>query len=194
MGGEKPAVPACCLNFPGSPPRGRGKEKVSKIEDAKVRITPAWAGKSLVIRRCSFPSGDHPRVGGEKQQPLLLHPVVLGSPPRGRGKEPHRTNSQDRRGITPAWAGKSLTIPKLTTRSWDHPRVGGEKSCIASRVQHRLGSPPRGRGKARFSMMHTSISRITPAWAGKSLLIWLPTASARDHPRVGGEKQATHSA
>ena len=51
-------------------------------------------------------------------------------------------------GITPAYAGKSLTIPKLTTRSWDHPRVCGEKRVICICVVLPQGSPPRMRGKA----------------------------------------------
>ena len=61
-----------------------------------------------------------------------------------------------------------MTIPKLTTRSWDHPRVGGEKI---------------------FMDFYADLDQwITPAWAGKrgrsgpQRLFW------RDHPRVGGEK------
>jgi hypothetical protein len=32
------------------------------------------------------------------------------------------------KGITPAWAGKRSTFPTTTRDTWDHPRVGGEKT------------------------------------------------------------------
>ena len=44
------------------------------------------------------------------------------------------------------------------------------------------------RGKARFSKMSASVSRITPAYAGKSAFspsIWY---NPKDHPRLCGEK------
>ena len=70
-------------------------------------------------------------MGGEK----FGHPKYTtdkgGSPPRGRGKE-HRPKSQFRpTGITPAWAGKRAGKISPSGKSWDHPRMGGEKS-IAS--------------------------------------------------------------
>ena len=30
-------------------------------------------------------------------------------------------------GITPAWAGKSISVPSIQSGAGDHPRVGGEK-------------------------------------------------------------------
>ena len=50
------------------------------------------------------------------------------------------------------------------------------------------GSPPRGRGKANVSPDNKPISRITPAWAGKSHEIAPVQLLTGDHPRVGGEK------
>ena len=127
VGGEK-AVWLCAGPRPhGSPPRGRGKAPGPLALRISSRITPAWAGKS---KRPAFPvcvMWDHPRVGGEKPEWTSLEEIERGSPPRGRGKAGRRRIGGQAVWITPAWAGKSLTIPKLTTRSWDHPRVGGEK-------------------------------------------------------------------
>ena len=92
----------------------------------------------------------------------------MGSPPRGRGKVTLNSDSYTPSGITPAWAGKSLTKHKVTTRSWDHPRVGGEKPANAPLCAPCPGSPPRGRGKARRPDRKGRAFRITPAWAGKS--------------------------
>ena len=50
------------------------------------------------------------------------------------------------------------------------------------------GSPPHGRGKAVPSSMQHTGPGITPAWAGKSLLTIPKLTTARDHPRMGGEK------
>ena len=51
----------------------------------------------------------------------------LGSPPRMRGKEIGKINNVRFVGITPAYAGKSCMLCWLLVRSWDHPRMCGEK-------------------------------------------------------------------
>ena len=91
----------------GSPPRMRRKD-VQNLRAGRVPgITPAYAGKST-----SAPAGcpapwDHPRVCGEK----LLQPQKglgpAGSPPCMRGKAYSSAGHWIRRGITPAYAGKS---------------------------------------------------------------------------------------
>ena len=50
----------------GSPPRGRGKVIECKLLSAYTGITPAWAGKRRRSPKRRLPTGDHPRVGGEK--------------------------------------------------------------------------------------------------------------------------------
>ena len=109
---------------------------------------------------------------------------------RGKGIQPryHRVAM----GITPAYAGKSLTIPNLTTRSWDHPRVCGEKRFINSKEKFMLGSPPRMRGKVRAMAGHGDGEGITPAYAGKSMRFSKVLSSNKDHPRVCGEKGFAH--
>ena len=72
----------------GSPPRGRGKGIYRVGQRKKVRITPAWAGKSVASESRRMGSRDHPRVGGEKPKTDKHALVIKGSPPRGRGKGP----------------------------------------------------------------------------------------------------------
>ena len=149
MGGEKLKQRMCSTAIAGSPPRGRGKDKLNVREDFAPGITPAWAGKS---RLCIVPCicfGDHPRVGGEKLWSNGLRWCWVGSPPRGRGKAEHESRKNRFPGITPAWAGKSSRHAKSRTEPKDHPRVGGEKSLG-------LFYSPDSPG-------------ITPAWAGKRL-------------------------
>ena len=51
----------------GSPPRMRGKEAEWAALWQHYRITPAYAGKSSARAVDEKPSGDHPRVCGEKR-------------------------------------------------------------------------------------------------------------------------------
>ena len=45
------------------------------------------------------------------------------------------------------------------------------------------------RGKADYSISNSSHSRITPAYAGKSIWIRSKLNAFEDHPRLCGEKQ-----
>ena len=72
--------------------------------------------------------------------------------------------------------------------------MGGEKSGMRAVPLARMGSPPRGRGKACVVLPEGGPLWITPAWAGKSPLVTRLYALAEDHPRVGGEKAAPSAA
>ena len=177
-------------------------------------ITPAWAGKSSTLTK-SFPAiQDHPRVGGEKCIEVCPVVVLQGSPPRGRGKEIVDVTEWPTNRITPAWAGKApmnflkLSQMRITPawagkravdtvnryEHWDHPRVGGEKGRAVLGPVLGTGSPPRGRGKGITTMTFELYARITPAWAGKSSTCCCASIGGTDHPRVGGEKPAGHTA
>ena len=86
----------------------RGKGLQSQEFRRKVRITPAYAGKSS-----SMP---------------VSAPVLAGSPPRMRGKGlPYGEDRVPAR-ITPAYAGKRLCLYITIHAHEDHPRVCGEKT------------------------------------------------------------------
>ena len=191
MGGEKEQhqyQPSVEL---GSPPRGRGKARTSRVSSSSRGITPAWAGKRWMRSPPSGSSRDHPRVGGEKQLGYRRAGGLLGSPPRGRGKDSAAYSTYLTNRITPAWAGKSLKDIGGGRKSWDHPRVGGEKNPPPDDKAGEGGSPPRGRGKATAEYQAAMDTGITPAWAGKSAGESAYHAGLQDHPRVGGEKLAS---
>ena len=50
------------------------------------------------------------------------------------------------------------------------------------------GSPPPMRGKVLLRCVQVGISRITPAYAGKSAGCHIQPKPDRDHPRLCGEK------
>ena len=130
------------------PPHMRGKGLLTILTYMYFRVTPAYAGKSAEATLCAEQGHGHPRVCGEKCALVWLARFRPGSPPRMRGKV--------------------LTIPKLTTRSWDHPRVCGGKGVKQRYLRVAVG--------------------ITPAYAGKRSASAAAPAGQRDHPRVCGEK------
>ena len=166
--GEKQAAVALPQPVLGSPPRMRGKACLTLIIRLLLGITPAHAGKSLpAVLKCP-PTRDHPRVCGEKRRVRSWRALLLGSPPRMRGKVVLSSENPLCRGITPAYAGKSRSSARPHHSHRDHPRACGEKTEYRALVTAHQGSPPRMRGKA------------VPKEPCQS--------NRRDHPRVCGEK------
>ena len=84
----------------------RGKVSASCGRVEAVRITPAYAGKSIPVEVIVYGKQDHPRLCGEKmdiRQELRKNP---GSPPPMRGKVITEVREKPETRITPAYAGK----------------------------------------------------------------------------------------
>ena len=86
--------------------RGKDLHKMESL--VKVRITPAYAGKSTPPTHLFVIKWDHPRVCGEKLSTSIFHMVYMGSPPRMRGKVSASAELILPLRITPAYAGKRL--------------------------------------------------------------------------------------
>ena len=151
-------------------------------------VSPAYAGKSACAGGMCRPLWDHPRVYGEKRRLTQCASFAEGSPPRMRGKEKYGIGMTLPSRITPAYAGKRhwWTPPARAFR--DHPRVCGEKRKFILRTFSKLGSPPRMRGKDVHRLASKVSDGITPAYAGKSSVLFWCTRFGEDHPRVCGEK------
>ena len=91
----------------GSPPRMRGKPKLTFPSFYLPRITPADAGKTTRYTANICMSMDHPRGCGENRNKHSENRRGVGSPPRMRGKPPEGTVNLKTKGITPADAGKT---------------------------------------------------------------------------------------
>ena len=105
-----------------------------------------------------------------------------------RGKEISTTKDGTSKGITPAYAGKSLLKLLHHVGLRDHPRVCGEKAYSLVINGSEWGSPPRMRGKGTKRCSSRRGGRITPAYAGKSTRIAPSSVLFGYHPRVCGEK------
>ena len=114
--------------------------------------------------------GITPRVCGEKVWQTACEVVVKGSPP--------------------AYAGKRVRCSQQALPCTDHPRMCGEKRQDRLDYYVPQGSPPHVRGKGGDGNDRGLHARITPACAGKSQCACTRARSARDHPRMCGEKQS----
>ena len=186
--GEKHFRRAAGVFWAGSPPRMRGKAGSSPASGTFDRITPAYAGKSNRDQTILTTFEDHPRVCGEKDGRLDFSMLQKGSPPRVRGKAALWRVSRPLFRITPACAGKSAKAERTSRCSWDHPRVCGEKDLVSRQLHFSTGSPPRVRGKEDLVILNGRSDGITPACAGKSVLLQSGSVVNGDHPRVCGEK------
>ena len=126
--GEKPDDDTVYKIVSGSPPPMRGKAFKNPQMKQKIRITPAYAGKSTDLIFTVRQDQDHPRLCGEKFLHEFRQLLDLGSPPPMRGKVYlAKRNLIDSR-ITPAYAGKSRKATGYFRQCMDHPRLCGEKS------------------------------------------------------------------
>ena len=152
------------------------------------RITPAYAGKSQILRTNRSVRRDHPRLCGEKADRHIVLREPRGSPPPMRGKAGIRRNGSNAAGITPAYAGKSVREMLPPEQQKDHPRLCGEKNAFLHQKLLLSGSPPPMRGKDPRAETAVTLPRITPAYAGKRILIDDFCKEHEDHPRLCGEK------
>ena len=106
----------------------RGKVAGGVIIGVLLGITPAYAGKRVRDSFCKDIRWDHPRVCGEKPRRGSGLNLILGSPPRMRGKEAAGLVQILGCRITPAYAGKRICRCSHRPAHRDHPRVCGEKS------------------------------------------------------------------
>ena len=130
----------------------------------------------------------YPRVCEEKSLSCFWPASRCGSPPHMRGKVRQFFQRYRLRRITPAYAGKSNLLPHTRCRSWDHPRICGEKIVVSRTWCSRSGLPPRMRGKVANAQPEVSMDGITPAYAGKSIQRCVQLTQRGDHPRICGEK------
>ena len=126
-----------------------------------------------------------------------------------RGKGVSFAYAEALAGITPAYAGKSMTRFISHRHTTDHPRLCGEKIWVKRFNDTGEGSPPPMRGKVQWISPSAGNVRITPAYAGKSEAAldagfsffgitpaYAGKSQARpqqadtseDHPRLCGEK------
>ena len=154
----------------GSPPHTRGTP-CSIMETLVVHgITPAYAGNTLYPVITIFFIQDHPRIRGEHNASELNSNTLSGSPPHTRGTPSDKLLKFHHRGITPAYAGNTHIINNKIVLCWDHPRIRGEHFISGYSLFNIKGSPPHTRGTPILFPASSTMFRITPAYAGNTLI------------------------
>ncbi len=143
-----------------------GSKKLSNA----LRITPAYAGRTLLQTISLWHSGDHPRLCGKDvdYESALLD--QLGSPPLMREGLRYSFYFCLLDGITPAYAGRTLFLTGLRPSEWDHPRLCGKDDNIAQIPNSMSGSPPLMREGQQMIVTALEEAGITPAYAGRTTL------------------------
>ena len=99
------------MPFEGSSPRMRGKLCRAIKVICHIGLIPAYAGKTRRRPHAHRPRWAHPRVCGENLCQLIPAKTRMGSSPRMRGKRRRRNHHRIRRGLIPAYAGKTPSRP-----------------------------------------------------------------------------------
>ena len=108
--GNHSILPSYTDSYPGSPPHTREPHLHCLLVAFRFRITPAYAGTTPRALSLCLPAWDHPRIRGNHHAICDALGLYEGSPPHTR--EPRNENLPERvrRGITPAYAGTTMTV------------------------------------------------------------------------------------
>ena len=171
----------------GSLPPTRGTQVSKYFSDPERRITPAYAGNTLMYCHPCLCLWDHPRLRGEHKLKIIRQKTYMGSPPPTRGTLFKGLAPLNSGIITPAYAGNTCFAFFVGCVPWDHPRLRGEHHPLRSMFAKLLGSPPPTRGTHAKTNGGEDTLRITPAYAGNTVYVIIKYPYRGDHPRLRGE-------
>ena len=116
---------------------------------------------------------------------------MSGSPPLTRERHGKQCRQCIAYGITPAYAGKTERLAKYTVIVRDHPRLRGKDLEDEIATIKAIGSPPLTRERPITTVENYLKTRITPAYAGKTVCSFACVCAAWDHPRLRGKDRHT---
>ena len=113
----------------------------------------------------------------------------MGSPPLTRGQPSRLPDARADRRITPAHAGTTPVSTQCVPFPQDHPRSRGDNSRQQISTPKGEGSPPLTRGQQARRAFFSTSSRITPAHAGTTYVLFTSVNQSGDHPRSRGDNR-----
>ena len=152
----------------GSSPHARGAPGVVVIPPAVAGIIPACAGSTRRRTLRASDRQDHPRMRGEHGGAMWVNAGDPGSSPHARGARQSFAASLAVRGIIPACAGSTPSLPNDYQANWDHPRMRGEHTVRVVRPTLSRGSSPHARGARHVGCGRQIDVGIIPACAGST--------------------------
>ena len=169
----------------------REEHRVIFYMNCNYGITPACAGRTYGFLLIFVLRQDHPRVCGKNAHGFVHNFTLSGSPPRVREELYVPVLGVLQRGITPACAGRTPYALFPFDKLQDHPRVCGKNPKELAFPFLVVGSPPRVREELANRLSVNKSVGITPACAGRTLMMTVNMTIGRDHPRVCGKNPNT---
>ena len=166
----------------------RGTRIASSKLSISYRFIPAYAGNALMPIPISTSVTVHPRVCGERYDPIVGRPCSDGSSPRMRGTLPNPPVYNHSSRFIPAYAGNAISQSTDERLHTVHPRVCGERLIGALDFRADAGSSPRMRGTHSRGSKTRSGGRFIPAYAGNAQARRSRPPRSPVHPRVCGER------
>ena len=166
--GENFDCALCFVSRAGSSPLTRGKPLSAFRHACHLRLIPAHAGKTATRRRTKSLRRAHPRSRGENGSARSSLRAQAGSSPLTRGKPRALVGCQNRSGLIPAHAGKTVLDQRPRYGRRAHPRSRGENDSGGRFVTPALGSSPLTRGKPNRGAEFLVCGGLIPAHAGKT--------------------------
>ena len=170
----------------GSSPLARGLQLVAARELALVRIIPARAGFTDVLRARPAGEEDHPRSRGVYSAPDNAARSAEGSSPLARGLPYAPQGRRVGMRIIPARAGFTGQETRVTEYYEDHPRSRGVYRQCAHTPTQPPGSSPLARGLPAILGVAAGNAGIIPARAGFTPSSPWRIGLWKDHPRSRG--------
>ena len=121
----------------------------------------------------------------------FLVALVVGTPPRARGRLATCRRRVAAGRNTPACAGTTPRCGTPAVWSGEHPRVRGDDNGLLCVIVAALGTPPRARGRPVPGEAGGVGAGNTPACAGTTSLMILGVPVLSEHPRVRGDDSRT---
>ncbi len=130
--------------------------------------------------------GAHPRLrGADPLEHAGVGPEV-GSSPLTRGGRLMVHAQGPRRGLIPAYAGRTLVLDRPRGFLWAHPRLRGADGRVGEIGELVTGSSPLTRGGPILHSTASSCGGLIPAYAGRTLGASILCGVNRAHPRLRG--------
>ena len=153
-----------------TPPLARGRLRSVYRLSPCLGNTPACAGKTTGGLQAEIRAQKHPRLRGEDETQKARRRVDLETPPLARGRLLLEINRGERKGNTPACAGKTSRGFPLGFFCRKHPRLRGEDIDAKTGKDRATETPPLARGRHNDSANTQTDLGNTPACAGKTIL------------------------
>ncbi len=163
----------------GPPPHARGPR-------VDVRPDPHADGTTPRPGTPASRSRDHPRTCGDHGIKAVWDKVAGGPPPHARGPHAADPAGSSWRGTTPARAGTTMSSPRTTSPTGDHPRTRGDHRRLRRRSGGWRGPPPHARGPLRIGGGARRSRGTTPARAGTTSPSALSRSARRTTPARAG--------